>query len=94
MDFKEQIAAYAAQIGIDKIGFAQATQTWQKDKYEEYLRLGYSCGFENQDIVKRYALSTDDFTAATIIAVADSFSTRIKRLSMSTRRAFVRRRSA
>ncbi len=37
MDFKEQIAAYAAQIGIDKIGFAQATQTWQKDKYEEYL---------------------------------------------------------
>ena len=73
MDFKEQIAAYAAQIGIDKIGFAQATQTWQKDKYEEYLRLGYSCGFENQDIVKRYALSTDDFTAATIIAVAIAF---------------------
>lgn len=64
----ELIKEYAAQIGIDKIGFATYPFNWQKDKYEQYLRLGYSCGFENQDVDRRY-----DVQAQTMIAIAIAY---------------------
>lgn len=64
----ELIKNYALQLGIDEIGFATYPFSWQKDKYEQYLRLGYSCGFENQNMEMRYAVN-----AKTMIAIAIAY---------------------
>ena len=68
-----QIAEYAKKIGIDKIGFASAPWPWQKERYEEYLDLNYSCGFEEQDVSKRYNVAAKLADAQTLIAVAIAY---------------------
>lgn len=74
MDNKAKlITEYAEKIGIDKIGFASAPWEWQGEKYKEYLDLGYSCGFEEQDLAKRYNPEYILPNAQTLISIAMAY---------------------
>lgn len=70
---KETIRAFGKSIGFDAIGFTSREKMLTQDKrYEEYLALGYSSGFEEKDHAKRIdgALALENCQSVISVLVA------------------------
>ncbi|MGQ3379412.1 tRNA epoxyqueuosine(34) reductase QueG [Priestia endophytica] len=77
--FKEEVIAYSKEIGIDKIGFANAS-TFQtlKNRLERHRELGYESGFEEKDLEKRTNPDLLLEEAKSIIAIAIAYPSKMK----------------
>lgn len=75
---KEEVIAFAKEIGIDKIGFASADPFLElKDRLIRHRELGYESGFEEEDIDKRTHPELTMPEARSIIAIALAYPSRI-----------------
>lgn len=76
---KEEVIAYSKEIGIDKIGFANAS-TFQtlKNRLERHRELGYESGFEEKDLEKRTNPDLLLEEAKSIIAIAIAYPSKMK----------------
>ncbi len=75
---KQQIIEYSQEIGIDKIGFTTADpfQELKARLYQQQM-LGYQSGFEEKDIEKRSEPSLIMDGAASIIAIALAYPSKM-----------------
>lgn len=78
-ELKEELKAYAARIGIDKIGFASAEPFAElRKRLEEHRRKGYESGFEEPDLDKRTNPSLTMPDARSFVAIAMAYPSRLK----------------
>lgn len=78
VQLQEAVRAYAASIGIDKIGFTTAAPFRElKNRLKRQQELGYQSGFEEKDLDKRTepALLLDQ--AESIIAIAIAYPSKM-----------------
>ena len=78
VELQEMVKAYAASIGIDKIGFTTAAPFRElKNRLVRQQELGFQSGFEEKDLEKRTepALLLDQ--AESIIAIAIAYPSRM-----------------
>lgn len=79
IELKEQVIAYAKSIGIDKIGFTSANPFHElKNHLLRQQELGYQSGFEESDIEKRTEPKLLLDEAASIIAIAIAYPSKMK----------------
>ena len=83
---KQEIIAYAHQIGIDDIGFTTADPFDElKNKLIEYHTKGYASGFEESDIALRVEPKLSMSSAESIIAIAVGYPNKLKNAPKSVR---------
>lgn len=83
---KQEIIAYAHQIGIDDIGFTTADPFDElKNKLIEYHAKGYASGFEESDIALRVEPKLSMPSAESIIAIAVGYPNKLKNAPKSVR---------
>ncbi|MCO4326394.1 tRNA epoxyqueuosine(34) reductase QueG [Staphylococcus agnetis] len=83
---KQEIIAYAHQIGIDDIGFTTADPFDElKNKLIEYHEKGYASGFEESDISLRVDPKLSMSSAQSIIAIAVGYPNKLKGAPKSVR---------
>ncbi|MDR7074715.1 tRNA epoxyqueuosine(34) reductase QueG [Fictibacillus barbaricus] len=76
---KEEIVAYSKEIGIDKIGFANADVfAGLKERLRLQQELNYQSGFEEEDIEKRTKPELLLSGASTIISIALAYPSKMK----------------
>ncbi len=75
---KQKLKEKAAELGIDKIGFASVDPFWElKQRLIEQQERGYASGFEEPDIEKRTNPDQILPKAKTIIAIAIAYPTKL-----------------
>lgn len=78
-ELKQEFIAYAQSIGVDKIGFTSASPFMElKNHLRRQQELGYQSGFEESDIEKRTEPQLLLENAASIIAIAIAYPSKIK----------------
>ncbi|KZE67106.1 epoxyqueuosine reductase [Fictibacillus phosphorivorans] len=83
---KEEIVAYSKEIGIDKIGFAQADVFGElKERLRLQQDLGYQSGFEESDIEKRTEPERLLSGASSIISIALAYPSKMKNAPRSVK---------
>lgn len=86
--FQQQLIEYAASIGIDKIGFTSASPFHElKNRLIRQQELGYASGFEEPDIEKRTHPELLLAEAASIIAIAIAYPSKMKDAPQSVKGA-------
>ncbi|GAB7387428.1 tRNA epoxyqueuosine(34) reductase QueG [Bacillaceae bacterium] len=86
---KEEISAYAREIGIDKIGFAAADPFLElKERLYEYRKKGYESGFEEKDIEKRTHPERTLPDAKSLISIALAYPSRMENAPSSKKGAY------
>ena len=79
IELKQQVTAYAKSIGIDKVGFTSALPFSElKNRLRRQQELGYQSGFEESDITKRTEPQLLLEEAASIIAIAIAYPSKMK----------------
>ncbi len=77
---KEELIAYAKEIGIDKIGFTTAAPfTELKNRLIRQQQLGYQSGFEESDIDKRVTPAILLPEASSIISIALAYPSKMSK---------------
>jgi epoxyqueuosine reductase len=75
---KQKLSKKAAELGIDKVGFASADPFWElKERLYEQQELGYASGFEEPDMEKRVFPTKLLPQAKTIIAIAIAYPSKL-----------------
>lgn len=78
-ELKQEFIAYAQSIGVDKIGFTSASPFMElKNHLRRQQELGYQSGFEESDIEKRTEPKLLLENAASIIAIAIAYPSKMK----------------
>lgn len=78
-ELKQEVITYAQSIGVDKIGFTSATPFMElKNHLRRQQELGYQSGFEESDIEKRTEPQLLLENAASIIAIAIAYPSKMK----------------
>lgn len=78
-ELKQELITYAHSIGIDKIGFTSASPFSElKNRLRRQQELGYQSGFEESDIEKRTNPKLLLEEAASIIAIAITYPSKMK----------------
>ncbi|MCR8983141.1 MULTISPECIES: tRNA epoxyqueuosine(34) reductase QueG [Brevibacillus] len=86
---KETIQRYAAEIGIDKIGFTSADPFLElKDRLIVHREKGYESGFEEKDIDKRVYPELTLEGARSIIAIAIAYPSKMTNFPKSEPEAY------
>lgn len=86
---KETIQRYAAEIGIDKIGFTSAEPFLElKDRLIVHREKGYESGFEEKDIDKRVYPELTLEGARSIIAIAIAYPSKMTNFPKSEPEAY------
>lgn len=87
-ELKQELITYAKSIGIDKIGFTSALPFSElKNRLLLQQELGYQSGFEESDIEKRTDPKLLLEEAASIIAIAIAYPSRMKNAPQGKRGA-------
>ncbi|RPJ95502.1 tRNA epoxyqueuosine(34) reductase QueG [Rummeliibacillus sp. TYF005] len=78
-ELKQEFIAYAQIIGVDKIGFTSASPFMElKNHLRRQQELGYQSGFEESDIEKRTEPKLLLENAASIIAIAIAYPSKMQ----------------
>lgn len=78
-ELKQEVITYAQSIGVDKIGFTSASPFMElKNHLRRQQELGYQSGFEESDIEKRTEPQLLLENAASIIAIAIAYPSKMK----------------
>lgn len=78
-ELKQEFMAYAQSIGVDKIGFTSASPFMElKNHLRRQQELGYQSGFEESDIEKRTEPKLLLENAASIIAIAIAYPSKMQ----------------
>lgn len=78
-ELKQEFIAYAQSIGVDKIGFTSASPFMElKNHLRRQQELGYQSGFEESDIEKRTEPKLLLENAASIIAIAIAYPSKMQ----------------
>lgn len=78
-ELKQEFIAYAQSIGVDKIGFTSASPFMElKNHLRRQQELGYQSGFEESDIEKRTEPQLLLENAASIVAIAIAYPSKMK----------------
>lgn len=78
-ELKQEVITYAQSIGVDKIGFTTASPFMElKNHLRRQQELGYQSGFEESDIEKRTEPQLLLENAASIIAIAIAYPSKMK----------------
>ncbi len=79
IDLQQELIVYAKSIGIDKVGFTSASPFSElKNHLRRQQELGYQSGFEESDIEKRTEPQLLLDEAASIIAIAIAYPSKMK----------------
>lgn len=88
LQLQQELIAYAKRIGVDKIGFTSAAPFSDlKNKLRIQQELGYQSGFEESDIEKRTEPTLLLEDAASIIAIAVAYPSKMKNAPQGKRGA-------
>lgn len=88
LQLQQELIAYAKSIGVDKIGFTSAAPFSDlKNKLRIQQELGYQSGFEESDIEKRTEPTLLLEDAASIIAIAVAYPSKMKNAPQGKRGA-------